>query len=324
MQYKKAQFQYSIPNTQYGILIMMFDLIAIGNISADLYFSADELTKKGDRLSLAIGGKYRAEEFRMSVGGGGANVSIGGRKNGLRTAVVGMVGNNVFRKGIMHRLQTAKVNTSHVMFSQGAANVSVLLLQNSGERTVIAHQSSHQHILEEAHVFSRKFKTRAVYFGNLPHVSVKERRSLMKALKAKDIDIFVNIGPLDCCKPKTYINELLENVDVLILNTHEFGDLVKKDLPKINFRTSVLEMLPVMKDKVLIITDGKNGSYGYEAKKVFHCPIVKGKTIVDTTGVGDGYTAGFIASYLQYSDVLRAMKVGSRYASKLISRIGAN
>ena len=270
------------------------------------------------------GRKYRSEEFRMTVGGGGANVSIGGRKNGLRTAVVGIVGNNVFRKGIMHRLQTAKVNTSHLIFNQTAVNVSTILLQESGERTVIAHQSSHEHILEEAHVSGRKFKTRAVYFGNLPHVSVKQRRSLMKALKAKGIEIFVNIGPLDCCKPKIYLKELLEFTDVLLVNTHEFADLVKKDERDINLKKSVLQMLPFMKESILIVTDGKNGSYGYEGERVYYCPIVKEKVIADTTGVGDGYTAGFIASYLHHSDVMRAMKAGSRYAAKIVSKIGAN
>jgi len=302
----------------------MFDLIAIGNISADLYFSAEDLTKKDDRLWLAIGGKYRAEDFRMKVGGGGANVSIGARKNGMRSAVVGIVGNNVFRKGIMSRLQTAKVNTSHLMFNQTAVNVSSILLQKSGERTVIAHQSSHEHILEDSYVFGRKFKTRAVYFGNLPHVSVRERRALMKSLKAKDIDIFVNVGPLDCCRPKAYLKELLEFTDVLIVNIHEFADLVKREEKQINFNKSVLNMLPFMKDSILIVTDGKNGSYGYEGDKVFYCPIVKEKVVADTTGVGDGYTAGFIASYLRHPDVERAMKAGSRYASKIISKIGAN
>lgn len=302
----------------------MFDLISIGNISADLYFSAEDLTKKEDRLWLSIGGKYRSEEFRMSVGGGGANVSIGGRKNGLRTAVVGMVGNNVFRKAIMHRLETAKVNTSHLMFNQTAINVSTILLQKSGERTVITHQSSHEHILEEAHVSGRKFKTRAVYFGNLPHVSVKERRALMKSLKSKGIEIFVNVGPLDCCRSRAYLKELLEFADVLIVNTHEFADLVKKSEKEINLKKSVLNLLPFMKESILIVTDGRNGSYGYEGEKVFFCPIVKEKMIVDTTGVGDGYTAGFIASYLRHSDLERAMKAGSRYASKIISKIGAN
>ena len=302
----------------------MFDLVTIGTISADLYFSAEDLTKKGDRLNLAIGGKYRSEDFSMSVGGGAANVAIGGRKNGLKTAVVGMVGNNVFRKGIMQRLKMAKVNTSHVLFNQTAASVSVLLLQKNGERTVIAYQSSQEHVLEESHVETRNFKTRAVYFGSLSHVSIKERRSLMKYLKEKGVDIFVNIGQLDCCKPKTYSNELLEYADVLILNTHEFAELVKKNIDDINFSKSVLHLLPVMKSKIIIVTDGKNGSYGYEGLKTFFCPIVKEKKVVDTTGVGDGYSAGFISSFLRFDDLEKAMKAGSRYSSKIVAKIGAN
>ncbi len=142
------------------------------------------------------------------------------------------------------------------------------------------------------------------------------------------------LGRWTCCRPKKYLKELLEYTDVLIVNTHEFADLVKKpssakasagkDDTGINFKKSVLHLLPFMKESILIVTDGKNGSYGYEGEKVFFCPIVKEKVIADTTGVGDGYTAGFIASYLRYSDVQRAMKSGSRYASKIVYKIGAN
>ena len=40
----------------------MFDLIAIGNISADLYFSAEDLTKD-DRLWLAMGGNIEVKNL---------------------------------------------------------------------------------------------------------------------------------------------------------------------------------------------------------------------------------------------------------------------
>lgn len=302
----------------------MFDLITIGTISADLYFDATDLTRENDRLALAIGGKYRSDEFHMTVGGGGANVAIGARKLGLKTGVIGLVGNNVFRKGILQRLDSAKVNTNYLLFSQTGASVSTILLQPSGERTVIAYQSSHEHVIEELHSAKHIPKTRAVYFGNLSHVSVRERCDLMRRLKKTGVTIVVNIGPLDCCKPKTYSNELLEHADVLVLNTHEYADLVKKDLEQIQFQKSQLVHLPIMKKKILIITDGANGSYGYEGEKVFHVPIVKAKKIIDTTGVGDGYTAGFISSFLGHEDVLRAMKSGARYASKILGRIGAN
>lgn len=302
----------------------MFDLITIGTISADLYFDASSLSTEDGRLALAIGGKYRSDDFHMTVGGGGANVAIGGRKLGIRTGVIGLVGNNVFRKGILQRLESAKVNTSHLMFNQTGASVSAILLQPNGERTVIAYQSSHEHVVEELHSAKHMPKTRAVYFGNLSHVSVKERSNLMKRLKQKEVQIFVNVGPLDCCKPKSSSHELLEHADVLILNTHEYADLIKKDLASIDFAKSQLHFLSVMKQKVLIITDGGNGSYGYEGEKVFHVPIVKAKKIVDTTGVGDGYSAGFITSFIQHEDVLRAMKSGARYASKILGKIGAN
>lgn len=302
----------------------MFDLVSIGTISADLYFSAEDLTTHQDRLFLAIGGKYRSEDFRMTVGGGGANVAIGGKKNGLRTAVVGLVGNTVFRKGIMQRLQSSKINTSHLLFNQTAISVSVILLQENGERTVIAHQSSHEHVLEEAHLSRRNLRTRAVYFGNLSHVSVKERSLLMKKFKDQGVEIFVNVGPLECCKPKTYIAELLSHADVLMVNAHEFSDLVKVDIRKIDFKKSVLHLLPSMKDKIVIVTNGKNGSYGCEGNNVFTCPAKKEKKVVDTTGVGDGYTAGFISSYLKNADVLRAMKSGARYSAKILQKIGAN
>lgn len=302
----------------------MFDLITIGNITADLYFSADELTKKDDRLYLAIGGKYRSEHFNMSVGGGGANVSIGGRKNGLKTAVVGMVGNNVFRKSVMQRLKQAKVNTSLVLFSQTGTNVSVLLLNDKGERTVITHQTSHKHVLEDRKVLSHVKKTRAVYFGTLPDASLKDRQRLTRELRKHNVIIFTNVGPADCCRPKKYINELLKTTDVLIVNTHEFADLVNKKIEKINFHKDVVEAHPILKDKVVVVTAGRDGSFVYEQGRVYHQSIIKEKKIVDTTGVGDGYTAGFISSYLKHENIQLAMKAGSRYASKIIQKRGAN
>lgn len=62
---------------------------------------------------------------------------------------------------------------------------------------------------------------------------------------------------------------------------------------------------------------------GMKVKKFLLC-CKKQDHVVDTTGVGDGYTAGFITSYLRYSDVERAMKAGTRYASKIVKKIGAN
>lgn len=302
----------------------MFDLISIGTISADLYFSTQDLTKKGDRLSLAIGGKYDTDNFEMHVGGGGASVAIGCRKMGLKTTVVGMVGNNVFRKNILQRLTQAKVSTRYIMFDQKEVNVSAILLSPDGERTVIHYDSPHEHSKEEKYTFKHLAKTRAVYFGNLPDVSAAERRNIMKELKKRNVYIFANVGKRDCCKPKEYIKELLEFTDMLIVNTYEFSQLAKKEEKDIDFKKSMLKHLPIMKDKLLVVTDAAQGSYAYEGEKMYYQKAFSPKRIVDTTGAGDAYTAGFISSYLKHDDVQRAMKTGSRYASWNLGNIGAN
>lgn len=302
----------------------MLDIIAVGNISADLFFKADTLTQKDGRFQLAIGGKYMVDDFEMHVGGGGANVSIGCRKNGLRSAVVGMVGNNVFRKSILERLHKSKVNTKHTMFNQTDAHLSMVLLDGRGERTIVVYESSHKHGSEEKHLLSTLPRARAVYFGNLPDVAMQYRSLVMTKLKKHDTFIAVNVGARDCCRPKKYTNELLENADLLIVNTHEFATLIKKDRSKINFNKSVLGLLPVMKDKIVIVTDSANGSYCYQDEKVYYQRAMRPKKIVDTTGAGDAYTAGFLSSYLKYEDIQRAMKMGARYASHVLGHIGAN
>ena len=80
----------------------MFDLISIGNISIDLYFKGDSLTFEKNRFQLAIGGKYFVDQFHTGVGGGGVNVAIGASKAGIKSAVMGTIGNNPFKKMILY------------------------------------------------------------------------------------------------------------------------------------------------------------------------------------------------------------------------------
>jgi len=302
----------------------MLDVVAIGNISADLYFSADELTKEGNRLHLAIGGKYRASWFEMHVGGGGANVSIGCAKQGLRAAAVGMVGNNIFRKSILQRLKLAKVSRRYISFNQKDASVSIILLDKHGERTIIKHQSSHKHSADEKYSLRHIQPARVVYFGNMPDVSALERARVMKRLKVHNSKIVCNLGIRDCTAPKRHIDELLEHADVLIVNTYEFAEMVRKKRSAIDFKKSIFSHMPKMKDRLVVVTDSASGSYGYLGDKVHHQKAIKPRRIVDTTGAGDAYTSGFITSYIMHEDIPHALKKGAQAAAKILTVRGAN
>jgi len=302
----------------------MYDLITFGKITADLYFKADNLTTKGNRLYLALGGKYFIEGFEMHVGGGGANVAIGVKKNRLKTAVCGLVGNNVFRKAILHQLTLKRVSKNFLLFKQKHDNISVILLKKDGLRTILNYEGNQQSLTLSKKILKRLDKTRSVYFGNLPYLSISERAKLMKNFKNKGVFIFTNLPTIDTRRKKNDLLPILKMTDILIVNKYEAAELLKKDTKKLNLKINILNFLPILKGKLLIITDAENGSYAYDDEKVYYQKAIRPNKIVDTTGAGDGYTSGFIAEYLKTQDIKQSMKKGAYYASKIIGRIGAN
>ncbi|MEK7070782.1 MAG: carbohydrate kinase family protein [Patescibacteria group bacterium] len=302
----------------------MYDLISIGNITADLFFDGEELTKDQERYKLAIGGKYFVDSFYSSVGGGGANVAIGTKRLGLRTAVCGFVGNNVFRQMILTRLRKMRISTKLLLFSQKYTNLSIILSTKTGERTIINHETPHEHLKELSNFRKKLQRARAIYFGNLPDVSFGERVALLKKLKKSDVLIIGNIGKRDCCRPKQAIAEYLKHIDIFIVNRYEFAEVVRKDPDILNLQRNMLKFLPSFHEKLLVVTDGGNGSYAHQNGEVYYQKALTPKKLVDTTGAGDGYTAGFIASYLRNEDIKLAMKKGAQYASRIIAKLGAN
>src|SRR3989337_1672921 len=122
----------------------MYDLISIGNISLDLFFQGESLTFEDNRFQLAVGGKYFVNTLYKSVGGGGANVAIGGAKNGLKTAVLGKIGNNNFKPMILEELKNKEVSTSLCQFEEDYLNLSAILLTDKGERSIIHYSPPHE------------------------------------------------------------------------------------------------------------------------------------------------------------------------------------
>lgn len=303
----------------------MYDLISIGSISIDMYFKGDSLTFKDDRFQLAVGGKYLAEHFYVGIGGGGANVALGAKKNGLKTAVMGKIGNNVFKKIILDKLE--ENNISHLLcdYENSYYNVSSIFLSPNGERSIVHYVTPHQHLFNDSNDLKDITKTKMVYLGNLPNVSLTERSEVLHFFKKKGIKTVVNLGVKDCRKPLKELNHFLEGADVLILNGHEFSELVKAPYKDIHFKEHVVKWyIPSLLEKLVVITEGEKGSFAYLGNNLYRQPAERITKIIDTTGAGDGYTSAFIAEYFKSGNIEKSMDKGSKYAAKILQRIGAN
>lgn len=302
----------------------MYDLVSIGNISVDVFFKGKSLTFENNRFQLAVGGKYFVDQVKETVGGGGLNVAVGAARHGLHVAVLGTVGQNGFKPMILNALKTESVSDRYIRWSDNYINISSILLSEKGERTIIHYSTASQKIIENKDELLKLARSKIIYLGNLPEATITEKIRILHFLNSKSVKTVVNLGVKDCRQKISDLKELLVNCDILIINGHEFSELVKSPYKDIHFKDNVISWYaPWLTDKTVVITEGAKGSYAYHGGKVYHHEAYKINNIVDTTGAGDAFTSGFITGVSQQKSVIESMSVGARYAAKILIKIGA-
>jgi len=302
----------------------MYDLITIGGISIDMYYRGDSLTQKDGRFALAMGGKYLVDHFYSGLGGGAANVAIGVQKHGYKTAVVGKIGNNPFKKMVLEHLESNGVSDKLCRFDDDYMKISSILLSASGERTIIHYETPHERILnsvEDIHLFE---KAKVLYMSNLWRVPIDERERVLSHAHASRVMTIVNLGIADCRRPIDQIRGLLKHVDILIVNTHESAELLKEPFARIDWKADITKNVTYLEDKLVIVTDGVKGSYAYSNGSIHHEKAVPVSHVIDTTGAGDAYSAGFIAGYLKDKNIEHSMKLGAKHGALIVQKMGAN
>lgn len=302
----------------------MYDLISIGSISIDMYFQGDSLTNDGTRFNLAIGGKYQVEHFHAGLGGGAANVAIGVQKKGYKTAVWGKIGENQFKKLILKHLKDNDITSELCDEEKDYIKISSILLSSKGERTIIHYETPHEHIIKSVADLKKVEKTKVLYLSNLWRVPLEERKQVLSHARSHNIITIMNLGIADCRRPIEQVEFLLHHTDILIVNTHEYAEVVKKPIHELDFKKNITDLLPILKTKIVAITDGKNGSYAYINGGIIYEPAVHVSRVFDTTGAGDAFSAGFIAGYLEKENVEHALKLGNKHGAKIVQKIGAN
>ncbi|MCX7955769.1 MAG: carbohydrate kinase family protein [Patescibacteria group bacterium] len=300
----------------------MYDLICVGSISVDLYFKGENFTNDQKRYHLAIGGKYYADFFYEDIGGGAVNVAVGVARHGLKTAVFGKIGENGFKEMILKKLTDKKVSTKFCEIEDDYYKISSILLNKNGEKTII-HYEKPTHLIRQFFLHKDLKQAKNIYFSPMPHLNLKEKKRMIAYLKGDKTLTFVNFSAVDCHRPITDLIDFFDALDVLIINGYEYSLMIKKPYEKIDFYNLKIN-LPYLKDRILIITDGEKGSYGYYKNNFYYQEAVKPKKIVDATGCGDAYTAGFIAEYLKSQNIPLSMQKGAEYSAQKISRLGAN
>ena len=76
-------------------------------------------------------------------------------------------------------------------------------------------------------------------------------------------------------------------------------------------------------EKIIIITRGEKGSIAINKNDVIECEGIKNLKIVDLTGAGDLFAAGFLHGHINNLTISESLEKGTEMSSKIIQKIGA-
>ena len=144
------------------------------------------------------------------------------------------------------------------------------------------------------------------------------RKAFNKAINSAN-KVAMTLSDLFCVdRHKPHFLELVKNkLNITFANEQEITSLIdaKNFDEVINFSKQL--------NKLVVITRGVKGAVAIESGKVFECGVNKNLKIVDLTGAGDLFAAGFLHGYINKLSISDCLKRGTEMSSKIIQQIGA-
>ena len=116
---------------------------------------------------------------------------------------------------------------------------------------------------------------------------------------------------------KSFLELVQNKIDIIFANEQEILELIdaKSFEEVISFGKKL--------NKTLIITRSNKGSIAINQNEVIECESQKNLKIVDLTGAGDLFAAGFLHGYINEKSIKESLDKGTEMASKIIQKIGA-
>jgi len=114
-----------------------------------------------------------------------------------------------------------------------------------------------------------------------------------------------------------FLNLVKNKIDITFSNQQEFTSLIQaKNFDEvINFSKQL--------NKLIIITRGEKGAIAINGNEVVEINIQQNLKVVDLTGAGDLFAAGFLHGYINNMSTKKCLEKGTEMSSKVIQQIGA-
>jgi sugar/nucleoside kinase (ribokinase family) len=310
-----------------------YDVTGIGNAIVDIFGRCDEsyLAKIGaakgsmrlvdaDTMASIYSGMGPAVE---TSGGSAANTVAGIASFGGKAAFIGKVASDEFGRIFSHDIRSIGVTfNSPAIANSHPTSRSLILVTPDGERTMNTYLGISTD-LDPAHLDAAMIADSAIlylegYLFDRPDAKLAFKTASEHAARAgRKVALTLSDGFCVDRHRDEFLALIRNNVDILFANEHEIKSLYQTA----DFDTAAEQ---ARRDaKLAVLTRSAQGSMIFSDGAVISIKPDPVEEVVDTTGAGDLYAAGFLFGYSRQLPLETSGKLASLAAAEVISHIGA-
>jgi fructokinase len=308
-------------------------ILGIGNAIVDVLAKVDDEFLKKNKLikgSMKLINKSEFEDLKKNIkiekvvaGGSVANTMAGIAYLQGNPSFIGKINSDNFGEMYRKSLQDINVNFSYLEKNEDlSTGASIILITPDSERTMCTYLGISSHLsandIIENNIIDHELILLEGYLWD-KGISEKMFKQAISIAKKNKVKIAMSLSDIFCVTrhKQDFYNLLKYDLDILIGNENEINELTNKK--------SLLDSVNQLKElnKLIVITRSENGSVAIKNNEITNCNSIKVNKVLDLTGAGDLFAAGFLKEYLDNSDIKKCLETGSMLASKIIQKIGA-
>ena len=292
---------------------MTINVLCIGDVMLDVIARINVSPQKINF------GSDTASRISTSSGGAAGNVAAWLTRTDARSTIVSHVGDDPAGAAIIAEFDALGVSHGDLVIPGETSGVVVVLVDSSGERTMFPDKGANSRLTAQDLPDLNSFQ--AVYISGYALLNPLARDgvlAMIEKIKADGLPIYFD--PASVGAMKDVADKELHNwfsmMDVFFLNEEESIYLTGS----VDIERALNYLLDF--SQVVVI---KRGSAGAIAKARGFDSIslpAFAATVVDTTGAGDSFAAGFIASYSKNHDLTAALQAGGELAAGCVAIVG--
>ena len=311
-----------------------FDVVGIGNAIVDVLAKADDGFLSGNRLTkgaMTLVDAAKAEVLYAAMGpaiecsgGSAANTMVGVASLGGRAGYIGKISADQLGDVFRHDIRSAGVTFATPPAKSGPATARCLIFVTpDAQRTMQTYLGACVDLgpddVPEKMIATASITYLEGYLWDKPAAKDAFRKAMKAAHDAKRKVALTLSDPFCVDRHRAEFRDLVDNqVDILFANEAEIISLYRaKDFDE------ALSQVRGHKDKIMVLTRSEKGSVVCHDGNVHAVPAEKVDRVVDTTGAGDLYAAGFLYGQTQQMSLSDCARVGGIAAAEIISHFGA-